>query len=469
MNRELRQQFDLISVIKDVLRQWWVIALLAISAGLLAEVWVAANYTPVYTTRATFAVTTKGMNNSIYQNLSSAQELTTRFTQVLDSTILKKKVAEDLGLDSFDATTSIQQISETNMVELQVTAGSPLEAYQIICSILENYDQVTDYVLGNVVVKMIQDPTIPTGPSNGMNTQRAKTLATRAAALIVIAYLVWMSYIRDTVKNESQLAAKVDTRSLGTIYRERKSMNLLASRKKRSAVSMLIENPLRSFQFVESNRMVASRVQSHMDRNGCKVLLVTSVAENEGKSTVAANLAMAMAQEGKRVLLADLDFRKPSQYKIFRAGREGRIDLPRNLKTGLPMEEYGRQYKDTCLYLMLNSTACRSTDEVMGTPRLKEVIDSWREKVDYIILDTAPLALVSDTEDLVRLADGAVLVIREDVVLARSINDAIDAIGGAGGKVLGCIFNHAIKRRGVSAGYYGYSGRYGGHYGTRKN
>lgn len=469
MNRQLGNQIDLISIVKDVLKQWWVILLLAISASLFANIWVTANYTPVYTTKTTFIVTSKNINSSIYQNLSTARDLATRFAQVLDSTLLKKKVAEDLGLSSFSATTAVSQVEETNMVELQVSAGSPMEAYQVINSIMENYDQVSDYVVGDVILEVIQDPSIPMAPSNGLNTKKPMVRSFRIAAVIVMAYLVWMSYMRDTVKNESQLAAKVDTRSLGTIYRERKTMNLLAGKRKRSAISMLIQNPMRSFQFVESNKMVASRVRSHMDRNQFKVLLLTSVAENEGKSTVAANLALALALEGKRVLLADLDLRKPSQYKIFQLSREQRIDLPKALKWDLPAEDYGQRYKKTGLYTMFNSVAVSTTDALLGTPKLKEVLDAWRERVDYIILDTAPLALVSDTEDLVKLADGVVLVIREDAVLARSINDALDDLNSVGGKVLGCIFNYAIKRRSGAAGYYGYSGRYGGHYGTRKN
>lgn len=80
---------------------------------------------------------------------------------------------------------------------------------------------------------------------------------------------------------------------------------------------MLIQNPLRSFAYVESSKMAASRVRSYMDKEDAKVLLVTSVMENEGKSTVAANLALSLAQEGSRVMLIDCDFRKPKTVQNF--------------------------------------------------------------------------------------------------------------------------------------------------------
>ena len=68
---------------------------------------------------------------------------------------------------------------------------------------------------------------------------------------------------------------------------------------------------------MESLKRIASRVRGRLDRRGGKVLLVTSVAENEGKSTLAANLALALSEEQNRVLLLDCDFRQPALYKIF--------------------------------------------------------------------------------------------------------------------------------------------------------
>ena len=94
-------QIDIISIVRDVCRQWWVILLLSISVSLLANVWVNASYQPQYTTTSTFVVTTKGMNNNIYQNLSTTKSMAEQFSQVLNSNLLKKKIMEDLGMDSF--------------------------------------------------------------------------------------------------------------------------------------------------------------------------------------------------------------------------------------------------------------------------------------------------------------------------------------------------------------------------------
>ena len=234
---------------------------------------------------------------------------------------------------------------------------------------------------------------------------------------------------------------------------------------------MLIANPLRSFAFVESSRMAAARVRSRMDRSHAKVAMVTSVAENEGKSTVAANVALSIAKEGKKVLLVDCDFRKPSQYKIF--GQAEAPDFIQLLKDGKP-EQAVIPYQHTTLSVVCNQQADPSAERLLESGELKQMIDRYRASMDYIILDTAPLALVSDTEDLLlvemyskilaRLADTTILVVREDAILAKKINDTIDVLNQTNAQVLGCVLNNAVQGLTAKAGYHGYSA-YGGHYG----
>ena len=93
IDNETVQQIDLISMLKDIGREWLTILLLAIAAALFADIWICATYQPEYRTSTTFVVTAKGMNNNIYQNLNSTKELASQFTEILGSNVLKKKVA----------------------------------------------------------------------------------------------------------------------------------------------------------------------------------------------------------------------------------------------------------------------------------------------------------------------------------------------------------------------------------------
>ncbi|MGN0299324.1 MAG: polysaccharide biosynthesis tyrosine autokinase [Lachnospiraceae bacterium] len=461
----LYQKIDLISMLRDIIPNWWVILLIAVAMSLFTNIYVNQSYEPTYTARTTFAVTTKGSNGSIYQNLTSAKELAARFTQILGSNLLKKAVAEDLGLDEFQAQTSAVQITETNLVELTVTANSPMQAFLILNSILENYTEVTDYVIGNVILEVIQAPSIPMSPSNSVNVKRQMEIVFLVTAALVFLYLALCSYLRDTVKNPQQVREKIDTRYLGTIYHEKKGRGLLISKKNKTE-SMLIENPLRSFAFVESNRMVTSRVRSLLEHRKCKVFMVTSVMENEGKSTVVANIALSLAQEGKKVLLIDCDFRKPSQQKIFQLKEDDCIQFLELLKDPSRAQGLIRQYRDTSLYTILNKVPINFSENQKVQTLLSSVIERYREEMDYIILDTSPMALVSDTEELAHLMDATLLVVREDWVLAKHINDKIDILNQTKGKVLGCIFNDASRFWTSNSAYSSY-GNYGGYYGKR--
>ena len=456
------QQIDLISMLKDIGREWITILLLSIAAALFADIWICATYQPEYKTSTTFVVTAKGMNSNIYQNLTSTKDLAQQFTEILGSNLLKKKVAQDIGVNSLDVETSVDLVPETNLITLSVKAKTAAESYRVLRSVMENYNTVSDYAIKNVIIETIQQPSVAMSPSNPLNEKRMVLKVFLIAAGCLIVLVAGISYIRDTIKNPGEVSSKLDTRLLGTIAYEKKSKSLSMNRKK-GYLSMLISNPLRSFAYVESSKMAASRVRSYMDKEQAKVLLVTSVMENEGKSTVAANLALSLAQEGNRVMLMDCDFRKPAQFKIFDVRDNEETDLGDVLINHKSADRIIRNWNDSNLYMILNKTSSNSIETLLKSTTLKQIIAFCRERMDYVVVDTSPLALVADTEELAQMTDASVLVVRQDTVLAKDINDAIDILNNTRGKVIGCILNGTASQSTGGNSHY----RYGGHYGKR--
>lgn len=456
------QQIDLISMLKDIGREWITILLLSIAAALFADIWICATYQPEYKTSTTFVVTAKGMNSNIYQNLTSTKDLAQQFTEILGSNVLKKKVAQDIGVNSLDVETSVDLVPETNLITLSVKAKTAAESYRVLRSVMENYNTVSDYAIKNVIIETIQQPSVAMSPSNPLNEKRMVLKVFLIAAGCLIVLVAGSSYIRDTIKNPGEVSSKLDTRLLGTIAYEKKSKSLSMNRKK-GYLSMLISNPLRSFAYVESSKMAASRVRSYMDKEQAKVLLVTSVMENEGKSTVAANLALSLAQEGNRVMLMDCDFRKPAQFKIFDVRDNEETDLGDVLINHKSADRIIRNWNDSNLYMILNKTSSNSIETLLKSTTLKQIIAFCRERMDYVVVDTSPLALVADTEELAQMTDASVLVVRQDTVLAKDINDAIDILNNTRGKVIGCILNGTASQSTGGNSHY----RYGGHYGKR--
>lgn len=437
---------DIASISRDLLRQWWAILLFSITAAILVNLVASIVYRPVYATSTTFVVTTRGTNTSIYENITSATDTAARFQTILESNILKRAIAKDLNIDEYNATTEVKLLEETNLIVLTVKHKSALMAYRYIQSIMNNYSVVSDFVIKNVVLDVIQSPTIPLMPSNPNRSKLFTLLGLIAGFAIAVLYVAYFSYLKDTVKNSKEASSKLAARLLGTVYHEKVGKERRKTRKN----SMVITNPILSFRYTESCRMAASRIRSRMDRKGAKTLLVTSVAENEGKSTVASNVAVSIAQEGKNVLLIDADFRKPSLYKIFDIDKNQVTNLVAILRSGVGMQKSIVKLKKYPLYFILNNTNTGSIDDVLANNRFRSLIRFSRTKFDYIILDTAPMGLVPDAEGIAELCDASLIVVREDVILAKNINDAIDTLNETNAKVLGIVFNDA-KLRGVSA------------------
>lgn len=430
---------DKISILRDIIRQWWAILLFSVAIALFSNVVSNFRYTPVYETSATFVVTTRGTNTSIYQDITNASDTASRFRTILQSNVFKRETVKNLNVALYDAQTDIQLLEETNLIVLTVRHKSALMAYRYIKSIMDNYSSVSNYIIKNVVLEVIQKPTIPSVPSNANRAMIYTLIGLLIGALGGVLYVAFFSYLKDTVKNAHEASSKLAARLLGTIYHEKTR----SVRRGTTKTSMVISNPILGFRYVESCRMVASRVQSRMDRKGVKSLLVTSVAENEGKSTVASNIAFSLAQEGKKVLLIDADFRKPSLYKIFDVDKNQVSNLVDILRSGVGMDKAIIKQKKYPLYLVLNNTNTGTIEDVLANNRLNSLIRFASKTLDYVIVDTAPMGVVPDAEGIAALCDASLVIVREDTILAKNINDAIDTLNDTRAKVLGVVFNDA--------------------------
>ncbi|MDO4491740.1 MAG: polysaccharide biosynthesis tyrosine autokinase [Lachnospiraceae bacterium] len=439
---ELFEQLDLFSMIKDILRQWWVILLFSLSAALLTNVISTETFEPEYTVNTTFVVSSKGLNTSVYSNLTNTISMAEQFKRILEFNLMKTTVMQDLELDSFDAKTDVKVVENTNMIRMSVTSGSAVLSYRITKSILKNYHQVSDYVLTNIILEIMDPPSIPAGPSNAKNVWRSMEKAFLLTAAVLIVIFAVFSYLKDTVKNEKDVKRKIDARLLGTVHQEKRKRMVKTENR-----AMLVTNPLISYHFTESYRMITAKLVNRMEKRRVKVLMVTSVTENEGKSTVAANIALCLAKEGNKVLLMDCDFRKPALYKIFsEAGSEKVVNLPAILmgKESNP-GKLVHHLKEGGIYTILNNTQSFILEDLMNTGAFERIMATCRANMDYVVMDTSPVGLVSDTVQLAEHADGAVVVVSQDRILARDINDTIDSLNNTNAKVLGCVFNNAMN------------------------
>ncbi len=466
-NEQSIQKLDIVPFLTAILRHWWAILLLGLSLALLSDSVAHFRYHARYQSQSVFVVTNKERSNDISRSLSSAQSTAKLFSSIIESDALQKAVAADLGLEEFPAVARASVLQSTNLMTLTVTADTPMLAYRSIRSIMDNYSQVTDYVMENINLEVLQAPAIPKAPSASVNDRRTMFLGFAAGILIGILWFGLMNAMNDTVKKESDISDKIAARHLGTIYRDKQGSKKHAAGTggSRKVSNLLITNPLLSFRYAESTRMTAMRVQNQLDRRKAKTLLVTSVGEHEGKSTVAANIALALAETGKKVLLVDCDFRKPTLYLYFNMTKDDAVNLPEILRDHKDFSNMIRTVEPSGLYLIANKTPSFNVDEYLNNGVFEYILDFSRKQMDYVIVDSSPMALVSDTVDLAQLSDASLLVIRQDTVLARDINDSIDTLNATKGSVIGVVLNDASGIHAGSTDKYGYGGHYGYGYG----
>jgi len=453
------------SLVTDLLKSLWAMVLGALTVAMLVMMFFQSSSQQSYTSSTIFAVMSKTGSGNSYNNVSAASSMASDFSSILQSDLLRKKVCEDIGVDSYEATITSTVIDETNLLNLSVTSSSPQLTYQIIQSIIKNYSSVTQYVSNNAVMEVLQAPNIPAGGNNTTNYKGRAKRAFGITFVVLLAVFAILSVRHDTIKSESDMYAKVDADFLGSIEHVPTPLtwkNVFRHRKS----GVLVNDVSASFGYTENYKKIAASLVKKSEKYGeAKVILVVSVAEHEGKSTVAANLALTLQQQGYSTILVDGDLRRPSQQTLFH--KKVKTSIPDMLKLG---EEISLETdRSTGLRLLLSDPEgyVNSTD-IVSSHAFKRMIEALKNVADYVVIDSPPLALMADAEAMASVSDMSVLVVQYNRVLAGDINDAIDSLKGYHCHMAGCILNGLHTISGPVSGVYGGYGTYGnyGHYGA---
>ena len=228
-NEQQKKQLENIyNIVRDVLKEWWVILCIAVSVSLLSYIFAAITYHPTYTSSTTFVVSARASSMGAYANQSQTEQLTETFRSVMDSQILKKKVAESLGEESFDGTVEISIVPETNLLTVSVTSPSPEIAFRLLKGMLDNYESIGKNVLGDVVLEVFEEPNYPTIADELFYGKKVMGKGFVLAAAVIIAILALMSYMKDSVKSREEIPEKLDTTLFGELEHESPYRNIKA-------------------------------------------------------------------------------------------------------------------------------------------------------------------------------------------------------------------------------------------------
>lgn len=150
--------FDPIVLVQDVLKRWLVVVLAALAVGIGTYIYTDATYAPVYQTTTTFVVTTRGSSTSVYSNLSSTSNLAGLFTELLNSSIMRKTILQETDISSFDGTIDTAVVPNTNLITMTVTDSDPRMAFLAAQAIIEHHESLTYQVIDDIGLEVLQYP-----------------------------------------------------------------------------------------------------------------------------------------------------------------------------------------------------------------------------------------------------------------------------------------------------------------------
>jgi capsular exopolysaccharide synthesis family protein len=187
-----------------------------------------------------------------------------------------------------------------------------------------------------------------------------------------------------------------------------------------------------------------------------KVIQVTSPVPGDGKSTLSANLAVTMAQSGRRVLLLDADFRRPRQQKLF--GIDAKIGMAQVLEGKAELEDATYVSCVANLSILPGGQHPSNPAELLSSSRFAELIEILREKYDIIVIDTPPVLAVSDPSVVAAIADGVVVTMRLRRNVRPLASRTFALLESVSANVLGVVVNGVSTE--AAYGGYGYSYSY---------
>jgi non-specific protein-tyrosine kinase len=232
----------------------------------------------------------------------------------------------------------------------------------------------------------------------------------------------------------------------------------------------------------EAFRMLRTNLDFVNLERGARTILVTSSIEEEGKSTTAANLAIAAARAGKRVVLVDLDLRRPYLHRFFAVEASpgatdvalGNIALDEALiPVAIPDQPRNRRRRDTdrsvkaIMHVLPAGSPTTDASDVIGSRALGDMLDRLSELADIVLVDAPPILRVGDAMTLSARVDAMLLVARLNVVRRPMLSELERLLGSARADVIGYVATGAEEDEGYryAEGYahYGSRGRRGEH------
>lgn len=295
------------------------------------------------------------------------------------------------------------------------------------------------------IIDLADVPQNPIGPGKG----RSITVAIFFGLFLGVLFAFFVEYLDDTVKDPEEIPLRFQVAFLGLLGRFSGNSKKAA---KHSAHSKLIAIHDPTSNISESLRTVRTNVIFCSNEKKQKTIMITSAVPSEGKSTLSSNLAIVMASLGEKVLLIDADLRKPVLHKLFNLKKSP--GLSNYLIGQQNMKEIIEETSVKGLCIIPSGPTPPNPSELLSSPRFKMLCDTAGDSFDRIILDSPPVASVSDPLIVSSMVDSVIMVIRCGKTSRDSISKSVRQLKNIQANIIGMVLNDVDFRK--DSYYYQY-------------
>ena len=427
-------------------RWWWVLVLGAlIGAG--SAYAVSQLMTPIYRATATLLVNQTQIPGVIaYNDVLTSERLTKTYRELITQRPVLEDVAERaspvITTAELASMVDVAVVPDTQLLRLSVQHEDPAVAQDLANAvasafIANNGDDGLSRPGTVSIVEPAQAPADPVSPRTMLNA----IIGGVAGLLLVCVLAVVYEYLDDTIKTPEDAEAAGDLPTLGGVPRY--------PQMRAAPQGLVVASPHRG-PAAEAYRVLRTNLQfSTLD---ARTLLITSACPGEGKTTTVANLAVALAQTGLKVIVVDSDLRRPTLHRFFglsnAAGLTSALVSP---ATDVSVFLQQTDLKD--LSLMASGPTPPNPSELLSSSRMDATVDALRRQADIVLFDSPPVLAVADAAVLAGKMDSTMLVVDSGRTRAHALRRAAETLARSRTKVVGVVLNKLTPR---SRGYYDY-------------
>ncbi len=492
----MEREIDLRELALLLWRKIWLIAIVGIVCFVAGFLWTKMFIPKQYSssTQIYAQSTFQEGNDTATNDISKSKQLINTYIEVLKDDAVMKSVGDELikqfgsvrmgecfaletvtdkdGVtstrikeSSLRSSLSITSVTDTNAIRIKATTKDP-EVSAAVCSELRAQANrfIADAVKLGGVRFINNDVKINRGPV-APNTKKKALLAGLAGAFLVSFLIIVLDLLDNTVKSTEMLSDKFKKPILGEIQnideaqKRKKKIRDIDNEQRRTLMDKDIP-----FYVVESCKSLRTNVNFALSTNDKKVLAVSSANPSEGKSTTAANLAITMAESGKKVLLIDADLRKNVQNRIFHVKNEK--GLSSVISRMHPVEECIQATSIDNLHIMTSGPLPPNPSELLASRQAVELFDFLSEIYDLVIIDSPPICVATDILTLGDRIAGILLVFRYGMTTEDEASEAVKRVELANMNLVGFVLNGIDVK--AHAGYYSRYSKYSS-YGQDEN